>query len=92
MMAGMDRVLAALLLVAVATDGMVWEHKPPPVAPALPNKPVPVSQPRPWETKVTKEPTIPPTEDLPLPDRRLGPVICPIAGACWQAGKPVRGA
>jgi hypothetical protein len=92
----MDRIIAALLLVGWATGGLVGERKPKPVTlPAPATKverasvPAGAEAPRPsWEPKVTKEP--PPFE--PPVDRRLGPVICPTARPCWQAGRRVKGA
>jgi len=94
----MDRIIAALLLVGWATGGLVGERKPKPFPPTPPAKVVePASVPagtetiRPtWEPKVFKQP--PAFEDLPPVDRRLGPVICPTAGPCWQAGRRVKGA
>ena len=88
----MDRLIAALLLVGWATGGLVGERKPKPVTLAPPTKvertSVPagaeVTRPSSWEP--------PAFEDLPPVDRRLGPVICPTAGPCWQAGRRVKGA
>src|SRR5215470_1864751 len=98
MASAMDRLIAALLLLGWATGGLVGERKPKPVTPAPPAKVeraiVPAgaeaTRPSSWEPKVSKEP--PAFEDLPPVDRRLGPVICPTAGPCWQAGRRVKGA